>query len=365
MLFLRHNLKRQRKGGIHLQNETQAIVPKKTIVFIIESCIDKGLYPFERVSTLAKLLTNEKVFIFVKTPSNDGVQILMNEGLTPVLFDHFNELPKQIKSIQPDLIVRDGRNSEALQVQDLRPFCKTIIHFDDFGEGGQACDCVLLALYHEVKDYLPSHYISGSFVFALPEDYQNFSDRPESKTPENPPHIVVAFEDGDEHNLTYRTLRHLTQLQIPLQITVMIDDSYRHAIDDLQMMVLSRRNTAILRDKNALLKLLPKADVIICNANYTPYKIASYGVPCITLAQSEAELLHAFPREQNGFIHLGLGRKMKQSQIQNAVMEFLLHEARSERAVKKQRQLNLVSNNETLLELLLDFAYDRHNIAST
>ncbi|MEK5429623.1 CMP-N-acetylneuraminic acid synthetase [Lysinibacillus sp. FSL R7-0073] len=348
-----------------MQNETQAIVPKKTIVFIIESCIDKGLYPFERVSTLAKLLTNEKVFIFVKTPSNDGVQILMNEGLTPVLFDHFNELPKQIKSIQPDLIVRDGRNSEALQVQDLRPFCKTIIHFDDFGEGGQACDCVLLALYHEVKDYLPSHYISGSFVFALPEDYQNFSDRPESKTPENPPHIVVAFEDGDEHNLTYRTLRHLTQLQIPLQITVMIDDSYRHAIDDLQMMVLSRRNTAILRDKNALLKLLPKADVIICNANYTPYKIASYGVPCITLAQSEAELLHAFPREQNGFIHLGLGRKMKQSQIQNAVMEFLLHEARSERAVKKQRQLNLVSNNETLLELLLDFAYDRHNIAST
>ncbi|GAA3351414.1 hypothetical protein GCM10017717_41970 [Deinococcus persicinus] len=318
-----------------MQNETQAIVPKKTIVFIIESCIDKGLYPFERVSTLAKLLTNEKVFIFVKTPSNDGIQILMNEGLTPVLFDHFNELPKQMKGIQPDLIVRDGRNSEALQVQDLRPFCKTIIHFDDFGEGGQACDCVLLALYHEVKDYLPSHYIGGSFVFALPEDYQNFSDRPESKTPENPPHIVVAFEDGDEHNLTYRTLRHLTQLQIPLQITVMIDDSYRHAIDDLQMMVLSRRNTAILRDKNALLKLLPKADVIICNANYTPYKIASYGVPCITLAQSEAELLHAFPREQNGFIHLGLGRKMKQSQIQNAVMEFLLHEARSERAVKK------------------------------
>ncbi len=56
---------------------------------------------------------------------------------------------------------------------------------------------------------------------------------------------------------------------------------------------------------------------------------------------------------------------MKQSQIQNAVMEFLLHEARSERAVKKQRQLNLASNNQTLESLLLDFAYDRHNIAST
>ncbi len=348
-----------------MQNETQTIKPNKTIVFIIESCIDKGLYPFERVATLAKLLAQEKVFIFAKTPSNDGIQILMNENLSPILFEHFDELPKHMKGIQPDLIVRDGRNSESWQVHNLRPFCKTIIHFDDFGEGGQACDCVLLALYQEVKDYLPSHYIGGSFAFALPDSFHHSEDLPDIKTPENPPHIVVAFEDGDEHNLTYRTLRHLTQLQIPLQITVMIDDSYRHATDDLQMMVLSRRNTAILRDKDALLKLLPKADVIICNANYTPYKIASYGVPCITLAQTEAELLHAFPREHNGFIHLGLGRKMKQSQIQNAVMEFLLHEARSERAVKKQRQLKLASNNETLEALLIDFAYDRHNIAST
>lgn len=348
-----------------MQNKTQTIKPKKTIVFIIESCIDKGLYPFERVATLTKLLSHEKVFVFAKTSSKNAIQILTNENVKPILFDHFDQLPKQIKGLQPDLIVRDGHNSESWQVENLRPFCNTIIHFDDFGEGGQACDCVLLSLYHEVKDYLPSHYIGGSFAFALPMTYNYSTPLPDSKNTENPPHIVVAFEDGDEHNLTYRTLRHLTQLHIPLQITVMIDENYQHATDDLQMMVLSRRNTAILRDKDALRQLLPKADVIICNANYTPYKIASYGVPCITLAQNESELLHAFPREHNGFIHLGLGRKMKQSQIQNAVMELLLHEARSERAVKKQRQLNLASNNEELAKLLLDFAYDRHNIPST
>lgn len=348
-----------------MHNETQTIKPKKTIVFIIESCIDKGLYPFERVATLAKLLAHEKVFIFAKSPSKDAIQILTNENLNPILFEHFDHLPKHMKGLQPNLIIRDGRNSESWQVENLRPFCNTIIHFDDFGEGGQACDCVLLSLYHEVKEYLPSHYVGGSFAFALPTAYNHSTPLPDIKRPENPPHIVVAFEDGDEHNLTYRTLRHLTQLHIPLQITVMIDESYQHATEDLQMMVLSRRNTAILRDKNALLQLIPKADVIICNANYTPYKIASYGVPCITLAQNEVELLHAFPREHNGFIHLGLGRKMKQSQIQNAVMELLLHEARSERAIKKQRQLNLAGNNEELAKLLLDFAYDRHNIAST
>lgn len=97
----------------------------------------------------------------------------MNENLSPILFEHFDELPKHMKGIQPDLIVRDGRNSESWQVHNLRPFCKTIIHFDDFGEGGQACDCVLLALYQEVKDYLPSHYIGGSFAFALPDTFHH------------------------------------------------------------------------------------------------------------------------------------------------------------------------------------------------
>ena len=62
----------------------------------------------------------------------------------------------------------------------------------------------------------------------------------------------------------------------------------------------------------------------------------------------------------NGFIHLGLGRKIKQSAIQNAVMEFLLHEHRRDRAIRKQLSLEVLTNNEILQALLLDFAYGRH-----
>ncbi len=55
---------------------------------------------------------------------------------------------------------------------------------------------------------------------------------------------------------------------------------------------------------------------------------------------------------------------MKQSNIQNAVMELLLHEQRRERAVRKQIELEILDNNEVLKCLLLDFAYERHNIVS-
>lgn len=344
-----------------MQKEQLKNLTQRTIAFIVEDCLDKGLYPYERTAILAKLLQDEKVFIFMRSSSHAGLSILLEAGLSPIPFGKYEELTPHLEELQADLIIRDGKDSEREQVELLKPFCKKLVHFDDFGNGNTLADSVLTALYPEQKDMLSSNMLGGNFAFAIPEDWPTSKEN-DIKPLNNPPHIVVAFEDGDLNNLTYRTLRHLTQLHIPLKITLAIDDEYTHATDDLQMMVLSRRNTAIVRHKDALKSILPTADIIICNANYTPFKIAAYGVPCITLAQNERELIHAFPREQHGFIHLGLGRKMKQSHIQNAVMELLLHEARRERAVKKQRQLSLYRNDETLKTLLLDFAYERHNM---
>lgn len=346
-----------------MQKEQFKKPTQRTIVFIVEDCIDKGLYPYERTATLANLLIEENVSIFIRSSSDAGLTILLEAGLSPVQFEKYEELSQHLQKLDADLVIRDGKDSEREQIEIIKPFCKTLVHFDDFGNGNVLADQIFMALYPEQKDMLSSNMIGGNFAFAIPENWP-VAEEPDLKTLNDPPHIVVAFEDGDANNLTYRTLRHLTQLHIPLKITLVIDDEYTHPTEDLQMMVLSRRNTAIVRHKDALKSILATADIIICNANYTPFKIAAYGIPCIALAQNERELIHAFPREQNGFIHLGLGRKMKQSHVQNAVMELLLHEARRDRAIKKQRQLALKNNHETLKTQLLDLADTFLNIAS-
>ena len=41
-------------------------------------------------------------------------------------------------------------------------------------------------------------------------------------------------------------------------------------------------------------------------------------------------------------------------------MELLLHEHRRDRAIRKQQALEILTNNEILQALLLDFAYGRH-----
>lgn len=339
---------------------------KKKIAFIVEHCDIKGNYPFTRVAVLAKLLQQESVFVFAKTYNSNIVELFRDSSAAVALFDDFNEVKKKMRDLSPDLIIHDGKDMLYEQVEQLRPFCRSIVHFDDFGMGAALADCNVVALFDEAADLLKDNELSGSYAFAVDEALEKIAysiQEDERKIDDALPHVVVCYEDGDSNNLTYRTLRHLTQLHIPLKISVAIDSDYKHAIDDLQMMVLSRRHTNIIKRPDALLHLMPQADLIICNANYTPYKVATAGIPCITVAQSERELGYAFPREMNGFIHIGLGRKMKQSIIQNAVMELLLHEQRRERAVNKQRALEIGTNNSVLQALLLDFAYERHHLA--
>lgn len=336
---------------------------KRKIAFIVEHCPIKGLYPLERAMLLSKLLNEESVFMFVKTNDMNALKRFEETGVTPVLFEKYEELVKSIRNLDLDLIIQDGKDTIAEQVEMLRPFCKTIVHFDDFGSGNVLADCNVVALFEDLGssgEMLPANTLAGSYAFAVNSHLPEIAAIRDDQMTNHPPHIVIAFEDGDEHNLTYRTLRHLTQLHVPLRISVAIDDEYKHPIGDLQMMLLSRRNAKIVKSTEALYELLHDADIVVCNNNYTPYKVASIGIPCITLAQHEREIAHAFARELNGFIHLGLGRKIKQSSIQNAVMELLLHEHRRERAIRKQRSLEILGNNEILQALLLDLAYGRH-----
>lgn len=341
-------------------------MPKKKIALIVEPCEIKGPYILTRAAVVAQLLHTESVFIFLKTTDKRLAEPFTERNLDVILFERYEELRKKIRELECHLIIHDGKDTTVDQVELLRPFCQTIVHFDDAGIGAELIDCNILALFEETPELLAHNTLAGSYAFAVNEALAQTAHtvlQSERAFNEDTPHIVVCYEDGDANNLTYRTLRHLTQLQIPLKISVAIDENYAHAIDDLNMMVLSRRGTKLVKGRDALVSLLPEADLVICNANYTPYKVAACGIPCITAAQTERELSYGLPREMNGFIHIGLGRKMKQSIIQNAVMELLLHEARRERMVKKQRELQILGNNEILQALLLDLAYARHNIA--
>lgn len=334
----------------------------KKIAFIIEHSSLKGHYPFFRASVLAQALERQaNLFIFTKGASALQLNSFIEQNQTPIQFSSWKELLPTIRTLQLDAIVLDSEDTPKDVLQLLSTYCKNLIFLDYFGDGASIGTVHLKGLQEDEFEMHTENEVNGPYFFIPPASLSQIrSERLFRATPitstQNPPHIAIFYEDGDRNNLTYRTVRHLVQLQIPLQISIILDDNYAHSLDALSMIVLTRKNCKIVRGNRAIEETLVDADCLICNSLYTPYKAATIQIPCITVAQHERELKLVFPHENNGFIHIGLGRKMKQSQLQNAVMELLLHDSIRKTLLKRQQAHHFEHNLQLFSTVLLDIA---------
>lgn len=255
--------------------------------------------------------------------------------------------------MKPDLLIRDSGSTIREEVEKVRTIVPSIIHFDDFGDGGNSADLVFQTLYADSNDSVPEHYVVGTESFIADDLMVPFEKIGLRKEQSNYiPHLVISFGDEDIGNLSYRALRHMMQLQIPLKVTVLIGERYPHDSSALQMMALGRRNTFIKLPPYNFAEVCSTADIILCASGYMPYEVAVMGIPCVVLAQNDFEVGLAFPKEQHGFIHLGLGRKVKQSSLLNAIMEPLLHEPLRKKAIARQTALGLGDGKDAVCEAI-------------
>lgn len=320
---------------------------KKKIAMYVSETDGKGTYPSKRAALLAHALKDEAIIIFLC----DQQSPVPPAGFPALSFEGTANFMQLLKKVRPDVLVRDSGSTSKDEMAKLRQLVPSILHIDDFGEGGEQADLVIQTLYAEQTESLPSHYIAGHETFLADPAFLEYKESGLLKKPSfSSPHLVIYFGDEDAGNLTYRALRHVKQLQIPLKITVLIGSNYTHDLSEIQLMALSHRNTVVKKAPDNLASVYAAADLILCGSGYMPYEVAVIGVPCVVLAQNEFESNLAFPKEQDGFIHLGLGRKVKQSNLLNAIMEPLLHDSRRERAIRRQLALDLGSGGGKLVE---------------
>ena len=323
-------------------------IQQKTILFTI----GRAGYPVTRCLQLAKLLASHRILFAAPEKQPLVLQMLDQQGFAPLSYARNADLKKLLVEHEPDVVISDGFDTDIDEGRLLSSLVPITLHFDDFGEGGKAATRVIQSLYREDRESVGSHYVTGPSGFVVPEDLEPYANSGLKQSPPLLlPHVVVTFADDDADNLSYRTLRHLLHLQIPLAITVALHSRYSHNRDDLKLMALGRKQTRIVECDDPI-QLISEANLVVCDASYTPYHVAVIGKPCIVIAEDEKEAQHAFPKEANGFIYLGLGRKLKQSHLQNAVMETILHPHRSMRAIKKQLALRLSANNVNMQHLL-------------
>ncbi|GKV55933.1 hypothetical protein NCCP2222_18800 [Sporosarcina sp. NCCP-2222] len=322
---------------------------KKTIAIHVARTDAKGTYPARRAAILAKILSEEANVLFLTGPTSPAAP----EGFQEITIGRNTTLADTVSVIKPALLLRDSGSTIQEEVDKIRESVSSLIHFDDFGDGGRLADLVLQTLYEEESENVMEHYVMERNLYMADDPFDSYrkiglqKDRPAPL-----PHLVISFGEEDPGNLSYRALRHVLQLQIPLKVSVLVGELYPHDVSTLRMMALGRRNTNIVQPPYDTAELYSTADVILCGSGYMPYEVAVMGIPCIVLAQNEFELGLGFPKEHHGFIHLGLGRKVKQSNLLNAIMEPLLHEPLRKRAIRRQTNLNLGNGKDTVLEAI-------------
>lgn len=324
----------------------------KIIAFYIEDTDGKGTYPLRRARTIAKALPEFVKVIFIGPEKfQDAVK-----DFQFICVKNNREFLTTLQDRKPDLLVRDSGSTFKEEIEKIQKIVPAIIHFDDFGEGGKLADFVIQTLFTEAFDKPLDHYNIGIESFIADEEIAPFRQVGlGKKSTQRLPHLVVTFGDEDAGNLTYRSLRHLSQLQIPLKVTILIGENYGHDRTELRMMALGRKNTVIKQQPEKHAEILSTADIILCSSGYMPYEVGVMGIPCIVLAQNEFEAMLEFPSERNGFVHLGLGRKVKQSILLNAIMELLLHDSLREKAIERQVKLNLGEGKKLVCEAILYF----------
>ncbi|MBO0588800.1 hypothetical protein [Sporosarcina sp. E16_8] len=322
---------------------------KKTVAIHISRSDGKGTYPARRAAMITNALADEIEIVYLcgadSPPAPEGSKTISTPS--NVLF------LQALASLKPDLLLRDSGSTIQEEIEKITELVPSIIHFDDFGDGGKCADLVFQTLYVDSNDSAPDHYVLGRESFIADEHMAPFKHIGLRKSQIGPlPHLVISFGEEDEGNLTYRALRHIMQLQIPLKVTVLIGEQYSHDTSTIRMMALERRNTTVLVPPYNFAEVYAAADIILCASGYMPYEVAVMGIPCVVLAQNDFEVGLAFPKEQHGFIHLGLGRKVKQSSLLNAIMEPLLHEPLRKKAIARQTALGLGDGIEAVCEAI-------------
>lgn len=308
----------------------------KKVAILLDDLSPDARYPIRRSLTLIEQLA-QTVEVSVILPrqyasffsTSSATLHVLEQGLVPTL-----------QAIEPDLLLCEQGFTKKDVSQQLHSFIPSIIYLDHLGEGTHEQDRILQSLdqnTHEQDTRENDQF--GTHLFVLDQQLQKIiAEKQASVRDTMPLHLVIVFSDQDPSRLTYRMLRHLIHLQIPLRMTIVVGKQYAHDITELKMMALQRNQTKVIQTDHYL-SVMKTAQIVLCSAKYFPYEVAALGIPCIVVAEHDTEMNLSFPMEQHGFLHLGLGRKVKQSMLLNAIMEFVLHEGLRNRMVERQLAL--------------------------
>ena len=118
---------------------------KKKIAIYISRSDGKGTYPARRAAIISQALATEMDILFLCGEDSPPAPA----GFKEIKVGNSNSLLRELTALKPDLLIRDSGSTIEEEVEKIREIVPSIIHFDDFGDGGKSADLVFQTLYSE------------------------------------------------------------------------------------------------------------------------------------------------------------------------------------------------------------------------
>ena len=299
----------------------QYYLNRRHIVFVVTGHRLVGLGHVHRALTLASHLVDHELTFFVDSQSDLAAEKLEQHNYT-VRRPQSENWVDDVVALCPDLVINDQLDTDAQDIQRLKSHGPAVINFEDLGTGAFYADRLINALYpplnHTTVIGLDERTAFGPAFFCPRDEFRIIQQK---KMPETIKRILVTFGGTDPCRLTEKVLEAIVGIckryEIELSVVLGI------GVDDVEAYDRWKNDATIYRDVRNMAELMHSADLAFTSAGRTVFEMAAVGVPGIVLAQNARELTHSIAGSGCGFINMGLGENIKDSEIQQTLLRLL------------------------------------------
>lgn len=317
---------------------------RKKILFVITGYQQVGLGHVYNALSIADEILEHQVSFLVDDKSQMAFDTIQKANHTVYIQKEYDILDDIIK-LNPNVIINDRLDTDRNYIVSLKKQFKTIINFEDLGDGAIEADLVINAMYPE-KAKTKNHFF-GFDYFVLRNEFQ-FS-APVSQTNSEIKQVLLTFGGIDINNLTRKVLDSIYEfcLQNNIQINVVLGLGYNQK-DTLNKF----QHIDIKSNVGNLSELVESTDICFTSAGRTTFEIASIGIPTIVLCQNIRESTHFFAKEEFGFINLGIGNDVSREVILRSFQNLCNDHIKRNEMYKSMINTNLRKGKQNVISLI-------------
>lgn len=324
-------------------NLCEYYLKQKRILFVVTGNNEVGLGHIYNTLAIANDILNHEIIFLVDINSQLGYDKVASRNY-PVFMQKNINIIDDIQLLNPDIIINDKLDTDFNYITQLKQLNLKVINFEDLGDGAKRADAVINAIYPEDKK-IPNHFY-GPQYFILRDEFL-YSQLKEVTEPVC--NVLLTFGGVDPNNYTKKVIDAIYDYCAKRKINLTVITGFGYEKHET---LNSYEDVHILKNITDISVYMLQADIIFTSAGRTIYEIASINTPAIVMAQNERELTHFFASENFGFLNLGLGYNLSESQILSNFVELCNNFSKRKTMSALMKQTNLKDGRKTVVKII-------------